>query len=311
LRWCLPGHAPSLPHRWPGIQSHLPSAVRKHYCFYTHIGRIDDIVVFPNGEKTNPITFQNEVAKHSEVRAALLVGEQRQEAALPVEPRDETEFSAQDRRYLIEKIWPAIEESNTRCPQHAKVSKDRVLVTSPGMPFLRAGKGTVQRQGTLALYKNAIDALYEHGLPENETTSDLPLVSVVRTNEVTNTVRHIARDLNGGVVTDTTNFFSVGMDSLQVIRLQRASERALPHILVTTRMIYSDPTVESIAKLFTRQASAHSLAVPLRDDSVFTAVQSYRARRERLDLIYSTLCWKEDHGGYIVSIDPQIPKVCK
>jgi hypothetical protein len=42
-------------------------------------------------------------------------------------------------------------------------------------------------------------------------------------------------------------------------------------------MIYSNPTVESIAKLFT-QVSARSLAVPLRDDDVFTAVQSYRAQ---------------------------------
>jgi thioester reductase-like protein/acyl-coenzyme A synthetase/AMP-(fatty) acid ligase/aryl carrier-like protein len=249
--------------------------------FFTHVGRIDDIVVFLNGEKTNPITFQNEVAKHPEVRAALLIGEQREEAALLVEPTTGVELQAQGKRDLMERIWPVIEESNTRCPQHARVSKDRVLVTSADMPFLRAGKGTVQRQSTLALYEDTINALYENRLPEDEIKLGRSPVGKLPIDKVTDVVRQIARELNGGVLSDTTNFLSVGMDSVQVIRFQRALERRLPEVLVTTRMIYSNPTIEAVAKLFTR-ASTQSSTAPSPDDDVSMMVQSYQAEVDNI-----------------------------
>lgn len=259
--------------------------------FYTHVGRIDDIVVFLNGEKTNPITFQTEVAKHPEVRAALLIGEQREEAALLVEPTSGVELSAQGKRDLIERIWPVVEENNTRCPQHARVSKDRVLVTSATMPFLRAGKGTVQRQGTLALYEDTINALYENTLPGDEKASGQSPEAGPSIGEVTGVVRQIARELNGEVLSDTTNFLSVGMDSIQVIRFQRALERRLPQMLVTTRMIYSNPTIEAVAKLFTK-TSTQNFTTPSDENDVSKVVQSYQAE---IDSIF-------DGGGVMSSI---------
>ena len=52
---------------------------------WRHRGRRDDIVVFINGEKTNPVSFEQEVSKHPEVRSALVAGNQRFEACLLVE----------------------------------------------------------------------------------------------------------------------------------------------------------------------------------------------------------------------------------
>ena len=244
--------------------------------FFTHVGRIDDIVVFLNGEKTNPITFQIEVAQHPEVRAALLIGEQREEAALLIEPKSGTDLLAQGRRDLIERIWPVVAESNTRCPQHARVSKDRILVTSATVPFLRAGKGTVQRQSTLALYEDTINALYENTLPGDKKKPGQSPEGEPMIDEVIGVVRQIARELNGGVLTDTTDFLSAGMDSVQIIRFQRALERRLPQVLVTTRMIYSNPTIEAVAKLFT-STSTQSFTAPSPDDEVSKMVQSYQA----------------------------------
>ena len=52
------------------------------------MGRTDDIIVFLNGEKTNPTSFENQMAEHPQVQAALVVGHECQEAALLVEPTD-------------------------------------------------------------------------------------------------------------------------------------------------------------------------------------------------------------------------------
>lgn len=135
----------------------------KHPIFhdtYSHVGRVDDIIVFLNGEKTNPVTFQDRVARHPEVRAALVIGHQRQEAALLVEPVDGQLLFDADRQALIERIWPTVDECNSFCPKHAKVSKAKILVAPAHMAFLRAGKGTVQRQSTLAVFESAINLLY-------------------------------------------------------------------------------------------------------------------------------------------------------
>lgn len=224
---------------------------------------------------------QNEVAEHPEIRAALLIGEQREEAALLVEPTSSSDLSAEDRRSFVERIWPIIDECNTRCPQHARVSKDRVLVTSAAMPFLRAGNGTVQRQNTLALYEETIDALYENKLSDEGVEPGRCLETARRTDGMTSIVRQIARELTGGVLSDTTDFLSAGMDSAQIIRFQRALERELPQVPVTTWMIYSNPTIEAVAKLFASAATQSSVA-PRHDDNVSIMILSYQAEIQNI-----------------------------
>jgi hypothetical protein len=63
---------------------------------------------------------------------------------------------------LVKQIWPVIEEANRLAPAHARVEDAMILPSNPQKPFLRAGKGTVQRAGTLLLYKDEIDRLYRN-----------------------------------------------------------------------------------------------------------------------------------------------------
>lgn len=48
-------------------------------------GRSDDIIVFLNGEKHNPVTTEEMVSCHHEIRSVLVVGSHRSEAAFLVE----------------------------------------------------------------------------------------------------------------------------------------------------------------------------------------------------------------------------------
>lgn len=68
--------------------------------------RADDIIVFLNGEKTNPISMEQAiVSRIPEVTAALVVGAQRFQAALLLELVESAkQFWPSDRATLIEKI---------------------------------------------------------------------------------------------------------------------------------------------------------------------------------------------------------------
>lgn len=73
---------------------------------------------------------------------------------------DREEMSLAERSDFIEKIWPSREEANKECPVQARIIRSHILLTSPEKPMLRAGKGTIQRAGTLQAYEEEIAKLY-------------------------------------------------------------------------------------------------------------------------------------------------------
>ncbi|KAJ5389916.1 uncharacterized protein N7496_000984 [Penicillium cataractarum] len=208
---------------------------------WMHRGRRDDLIVLLNGEKTNPISFEAEITAHPDVRGALVAGNKRIEACLIVEPVPEALQQATDdtpaKDYFINKIWPTVEESNHHCPAHARIARSMILILDPDMPMLRAGKGTIQRAGTLQLYAEHIEALYiEKELP---TPPAIPLSR----ESVTSTLRSIVADITGwSELQDDVDFFDQGMDSLQLLRLSPAIRSRLG-VSISPSVIYSNPSV--------------------------------------------------------------------
>jgi len=236
---------------------------------YIHVGRTDDIIVFSNGEKTNPVSFQDEVARHPEIRAALVVGQQRQEAALLVEPMDNQTQSEKAKQELIERIWPTVEECNTRCPRHAKVSKAKILIAPASVPFSRAGKGTVQRQSTLVTFKASIDSLYDKDNEEHTScVSDAPVQPLV-VEDVVAAVSRLVR-LERNISSTTSDFFAEGMDSLQAINLRRELRKEFPGIPITMRTIYANVTIHTLANSIMEASLGNTAGDPRADDFEFT-----------------------------------------
>ncbi|KAL4891425.1 NRPS-like enzyme [Aspergillus ambiguus] len=204
------------------------------------VARRDDILVFVNGEKTNPVTMEQHILSRNPcINAALVVGAQRFQAALLVEPKG----TASDD--LLESIWPSIEEANKDCPAHARVFKTHVLFTNPDKPMVRAGKGTVQRAATCQLYKPKIDALYRatenipmHIVPEGENISPSSIAGFVR--KCVESITH----WDG--LNDDDNFFVKGMDSLQVMALSRSIRASLGIAGVVPSVIYASPSIADL-----------------------------------------------------------------
>lgn len=127
---------------------------------WRHRGRTDDTVVFDTGNNFNPVEMEDLIQGHSLVRSVLLIGDRRTKAVLLIEPTSNTLVTKAERADMVEKLWPLIEEANSKCAVFARVEKSHILFVSPDKPMERADKGTVQRRLTLDLYSQEINVFY-------------------------------------------------------------------------------------------------------------------------------------------------------
>ena len=219
--------------------------------------RADDIIIFLNGEKTNPISMeQHIVACNRDISAALVVGAQRFQAALLVEPvTDGKVLSAAERAAFIERIWPTVEDANKNAPSHARLMKSHVLFTQPQKPMLRAGKGTVQRSGTLKLYADEINALYRDA--DIMSSKDEGAIANSRDNLNDEIVSKCIRQsilsiMKWSSLDESANFFELGMDSLHVLVLVRKLRQSLAMPTIALSTVYTNPSVSALKDVIVR-----------------------------------------------------------
>lgn len=216
---------------------------------WLYCGRSDDVIVFLNGEKTNPILMEGLLQNHPDVRSALVVGQNRFEAALLIEPSQHSKVSSIHRAELIENLWPVVEEANRISPAYARVSKSHILFTSSEKPMSRAGKGTVQRRFTIEKFSAEIDALYADAVKMNDRNA-LAKVDPLNMKQSVHQIVAFAMGLEQlGVDED---FFSRGMDSLQVIQTARYLKSGLQEAWMKVgnlgpSTIYTNPTIRKLA----------------------------------------------------------------
>ncbi|KAF3064982.1 L-aminoadipate-semialdehyde dehydrogenase [Daldinia childiae] len=217
--------------------------------------RADDIIVFLNGEKTNPISMeQNILAKNPELSGVLVIGSQQFQAALLIEPVIKPLTTA-DQAALIERIWPSVDETNKDAPAHARVEKALILIASDP-PLIRAGKGTIQRSASIAQYAAEIDKLYaDIDIALNDETDEAPDGTI--SGDITPLIRNAVSTVTGWqVIDDSASFFDRGMDSLLALQLTRALRRALRRPGIGLSTVYQNPTIPQLTSALLDQSSA-------------------------------------------------------
>jgi thioester reductase-like protein len=212
--------------------------------------RADDIIVFLNGEKTNPVSMeQHIVASNDIVSSALVFGMQRFQAGLLVEPAAKLgQLNQAEASAFIDAIWPSIIEANNSAPAHARVEKSMIFLTTPDKPMIRSGKGTIQRAATVSQYTAEIDGLF--------LKADTALVGAERASVDTNDSKQVSQFIQQAIAqvnTDllqegTDNFFALGMDSLMAMRLIRALRHGLGQADLSVTIIHNNPSVQQLTQ---------------------------------------------------------------
>ncbi|KAK2003342.1 male sterility protein [Colletotrichum falcatum] len=215
-------------------------------------GRCDDLIVFSNGEKLNPVTFHNALNGHPKVRTAIVVGSMRSQPALLVEPLyypangDEAES-------LVAELWPLVASVNKETATYGQISRQLILLANADKPFPRLVKDTVNAGLSVKLYEPEIEALYrdaEAGWKDAQCNLDL-------TSEETllqGLCRLFQTLTRAASVEPDTDLLTAGIDSLQVVNACRLLRGALaPNTdnidpgTVAPRLIYANPSPRRLA----------------------------------------------------------------
>ncbi|PVH86351.1 acetyl-CoA synthetase-like protein [Cadophora sp. DSE1049] len=251
-------------------------------------GRADDLIVLSNGEKINPIPVENMICSHPVVKAALVIGEYRFNASLLVELEDAKEPRSEEQRHeRLDEIWSVVEEVNKITPGFAKIPKSLVVFAASEKPFLRAGKGTVQRQLTVRAYAEELDRLYA-SQEGSLLTEYLTLTEVAEPNDIKIFVREIYKQaLEDENLSDSEDVFQKGMDSLGVSVVVRRLKAALEACSISLkvedinpRIVYSAATVDKLTDAIltlidNAQGLPHTNRVTPSEESMKSMLEKY------------------------------------
>lgn len=240
-------------HTFPGINEwRTKDLFRQHPSkpyLWKYSGRRDDIIVLSNGEKLNPVVTEKLIESHPGVKGAIVVGQGRFQTGLLVEP----EASTQDPLALINQIWPIVEQANREAPAHARIYRSKIAVSKRNKPFVRAAKGSIIRLQTVAAFKDEIEALYadvEYSSdPAQGSNGDMELATKLHT------IFSQSLSLFRQDTADDADIFSLGVDSLDVLALTNAVNKAIRGANVTPPIIYKNPSVKQLAQVLSHSVS--------------------------------------------------------
>ncbi|TQV90799.1 nonribosomal peptide synthetase [Cordyceps javanica] len=243
-------------------------------------GRIDNIIVFNNGEKLNPVSMETTVTLHPDIRQALVVGHGYFQAGMILEPikwpLDEVQREA-----LIEKVWPVIEKANAATVEHGRVARHLVTVSDPEKPFLFSAKGSFRRGAVIKMYKKEIETLFSTKEIIKPAQLDIATRESLRAG-----IRSLFSAASpSGAFEDDDDFFLQGIDSLQVIHIAKrvtaglklagAAEHAEA---LAPRDVYAQSTVSKLTNfLFDRIRGTHTNGVQSQTEILQALVDKYSA----------------------------------
>lgn len=210
-------------------------------------GRADDIIVLSSGEKLNPITLESEISNHPAVQGAVVVGQGRFQTAALIELAGAYPASEEERQAVLDDIWKVIEEANKTTVAHGRLQRDHLLLVTPDKPFPRAGKGTIQKPSAIMAYETEIDRLYTQA--DEAASSGYPKFSVSSLAELQEQVKAaVMEHLEVDECSDDDDIFSMGLDSLHVLSLQRQFQAGLDRREgIEARTIYANPSINALS----------------------------------------------------------------
>lgn len=219
--------------------------------YWIYHGRADNIIVFSNGEKLNPVTIEEIISDHAELKGAMVVGAQRFQAGAIVEPKafPETE---DDKKALLDRVWILVERANEETVQHGRISRDMLVLSNPTKPFLRAGKGTIQRAMTVKLYEEDINKIYE---TSGVNTDEILKLKIDSEDVLAQSIVEILqRKLSAKNLDVNVDFFAAGIDSLGVMNAAKILRSGLKECgyeidaqALAPRVIYTNSTPQRLA----------------------------------------------------------------
>lgn len=243
-------------------------------------GRADNWVVMSNGLKMDPTGTENKISAHPAVSAAIVAGSHRFRLCLLVETKGPVD---------LEDIWATVQEANKAAPKFGRIPKELILFAHSDKPFLRTGKGTIQRRLSIELYDREIEVLYNNA-EEGLLVSDLPPMTSTSQSDIQTFLVELYSDTLESSVSPDEDLFQRGLDSLATFVVAARLKAALrvinvPSSLVdkiNARMLYNFRTPHQLSLHLASLLAGDSGYSSPSTVSADTLLQRYQAQLQSL-----------------------------
>lgn len=126
-----------------------------------------------------------------------------------------------------------------------------IIVSSPSKPFELTSKGTPRRHAIINNYDPEIQALY--AAVRDSSQADIPAPQKWDESSVQDFIREVVHKVMEINLSDDTDFFQQGCDSLQTTYIRNAINHAIrqasgsERIRLPNNFVYANPTISSLA----------------------------------------------------------------
>ncbi|KAF7519954.1 hypothetical protein G7054_g12910 [Neopestalotiopsis clavispora] len=249
-------------HNLPGVNPyHTKDLFVRHPTkpnLYKYFGRRDDIIVLANGEKVNPIPLEQYVQGHPSVMGALLVGNERSQTALLVEPKEPLNSDATES--FLQALRLRIEQANAKVPGPARVAPGKVICATSDKPFARTAKNTIVRKTTERSYESEIEAAYSAPIPQPHLVNISLETTVKIVYEPAKLLSFLRLILSpsfppASSIGESEDFFAYGLDSVQTLEITASLKRNLQSqtsksfAWLSPRIIFRNSSLADLSKV--------------------------------------------------------------
>ncbi|OKL58807.1 hypothetical protein UA08_05740 [Talaromyces atroroseus] len=215
---------------------------------WRYYARLDDTLVLENGEKANPLVIEGVARNNPNVDEAIAFGANKSRLGLflirSVNGKDYSDAE------IVHSVFPAIEKLNAELPAYAHISHDMIHVLPADVVFRKTDKGTVIRSAFYRDFQKQIDRIYENEEASGE--------QVLEGNELIDFLRkellELVPSIEPNSLSRTTDVFSLGVDSLQSIRLRTTILETLDlrGQKPSQNFVFENPSLQAMAEELTR-----------------------------------------------------------
>lgn len=143
---------------------------------------------------------------------------------------------------------------NEYAPQHSRLFKEMILVSSPSKPFTFTAKLTPRRQAIINEYDEEIEALYAAADETTHAADEIQPPKHWSLEETIVFVRQIVEDIMERSIGDSDDLFLHGCDSLQATWIRNSILHALRESAkvssrgISGTFVYQFPTIAALAR---------------------------------------------------------------
>ncbi|KAI4858800.1 hypothetical protein F4820DRAFT_462977 [Hypoxylon rubiginosum] len=192
-----------------------------------------------------PVTAANALSANVNVHTAVVFGSGYDSLGMLVFPSDSA--AGLSREELLESIEPSLELGNAKVPAYARVSPDSVIIKDVGFEVPMTAKSTWIRSRLLELCGRDIEWFYAERELGNEVQAPVTDGDV---GEIVRETMKLTLLIEDSKLADDSDFFSLGMDSLQA---SHARSRLLRRVdlgghSLAANVAFDFPTVDRLTQ---------------------------------------------------------------